>query len=211
MIQAFIADWDSPRTDPYTLLRQLGEHCEVTLLKAYDVPFSVQWEEAVNRFTGDIFLWVMADAKLPFDVSAMFNTMYKIYSTHDVGMYAPNLDWTSMTYDCSKLKEFIPKSNIYEVPGTDLIFVSLSADLLETLPPLDNNRHGWLYDYLIASVAEKMGLAVLRDYNFTIDHPYGKAYSEIAAQKQAAQWFDQLAPAHQRGIREMQCLKSIQS
>jgi len=153
----------------------------------------------------------MADIKLSFDVPAMFTNMRKMYNQVDVGMYAPNLDYTQMTYNRSKLKEFIPKSNIYEVPGTDLIFASMSRDLLEALPPLGCNIHGWAYDYLAASVAGRMGLAVLRDYNFLVDHPYGKSYNELEADYQATNWISQLAPVHQRGIREMQCLKSTQS
>lgn len=192
-IQAFIPEWNSPRCNADYVLRQLERYCATaTILDSYDVPFSIQWEEAVRRFDGDVFLWAMGDVKLPFDVSEMFWQMRKMYQRGDVGMYAPNLDYTDMTYNRSKLPELYPGAGIFEVAGTDLVFVSLNRRLLESLPLLLNNTHGWAYDYLAAGIAYKMGYKVLRDYNFLVDHPRGKAYSEIEADEQTTKWIENL-------------------
>jgi hypothetical protein len=175
-------------------------------LSSFDVPFSVQWEEAVSKFTGDIFLWAMADIGFRDPVEDIFVSMYRAYSRGDVAMYAPNLDYTAMVYDTSKLRQV--DLGLFEVAGTDLIFVSLHRDLLELLPPLGCNTHAWAYDYLMTHIAHsKLGKKVVRDYNFMIAHPYGKAYSEPEAIAQQNEWIHHLSFVHQMGIREQQAIQ----
>jgi hypothetical protein len=210
-IQAFINDWNSPRARQLVLARHLEESApdrdtriDIQLLESYDVPFSVQWDEAVSKFTGDIFVWAMADT-FPFDPTStrrMFSTMKHAYAVCDVAMYAPNVDWTSVVYNTKKLKPIM--QGVFEVPATDLVFATLDRELLERLPPLGNNTHGWAYDYLMAHIAtHEMGRrrAVVRDYNFLINHPQGKAYSEPEAEAQKNTWIASLSPVHQAGIR----------
>lgn len=206
-IQAFIPDWKGIHANPWMLQNHLEPFCEVTILESYDVPFSIQWEEAVSKFDGDVFLWTMADARLNpnYRYQDLFPAMVGAYYRGDVGMYAPNLDYTAMVYDTSKLRQVEP--GLYEVAGTDLVFASIHRDLLAALPPLGCNTHAWSYDYLIASIATKMGKKVVRDYNFLIDHPYSKAYSEPEAIGQQDAWIQGLSWEHQEGIREQQKIK----
>jgi hypothetical protein len=204
IIEAFIPNWASPRTHALALAETLEPFCcKTTVLSSFDVPFSVQWEEAVSKFTGDIFLWAMADIELRDPVEDIFASMYGAYARGDVAMYAPNLDYTAMVYDTSKLRQV--DLGLFEVAGTDLIFASLHRDLLELLPPLGCNTHAWAYDYLMTHIAHsKLGKKVVRDYNFMIAHPYGKAYSEFEAIEQQNRWLRSLPFEYQQGIGQQQ-------
>lgn len=207
IIQAFIPDWNSPRTHSYLLREQLSKHCDTQILKSYDVPFSIQWEEAVSKLTGDVMLWAMADVFLPDNLSRMFESMRGMYNRGDIAMYAPNLDWTSMVCNSQKLPKV--DAGVYEVPGTDLVFASMSKELLAATPPLGINTHGWGYDYLLSYIANwKLGKKVVRDYNFLIQHPYGKAYLTPEAESQMISWMKNLPTEYQVGIHELQDIQA---
>jgi hypothetical protein len=198
-IQAFIPTWHSPTTDEYRMLHALETHCETTILDAYDVPFAQQWEEAVSRFTGDIFLWAMADVE-PGNFEDMFPRMVQIYERGDIAMYAPNIHYSSQRYDKSKLRYVEP--DLYEVCGTDLLFCSLTSELLLALPSLGGNSHAWSYDYLMTVIAHKQGKRVVRDYRFDFVHPEGSIYNKGDAMTERCQWFMGLPTQWQLGIRE---------
>jgi hypothetical protein len=210
IIEAFIPDWDSPRTRASVLLTVLEQGCKTKILDSYDVPFSVQWEEAVSKFTGDIFLWAMADTmpQEPNRVGEMFLKMRCMYDRGDIAMYAPNVDWTSQVYNTNKLRVVEP--NVFEVCGTDLVFASLSRELLELLPPLGVNTHAWGYDYLMTHIAhQKLGKKVVRDYNYLIDHPQGKAYKDEEAQNEMMRWQKGLPWEYQQGMTEQAYMQSV--
>lgn len=198
-IQAFIPDWKSPKTNAFLMYYALDAHCETTILDAYDVPFAQQWEEAVSRFTGDIFLWAMADVE-PGNLEDMFPRMVQIYERGDIAMYAPNVHYSSQRYDKSKLRYVEP--DLYEVCGTDLVFCSLTKELLSALPPLGCNSHAWSYDYLMTVIAHEQGKRVVRDYRFDFSHPEGSIYDKSDAVAEQRRWFMNLPAQWQLGIRE---------
>jgi hypothetical protein len=205
-IQAFIADWKSSTTNALLMYGALNAHCETTILDAYDVPFAQQWEEAVSRFTGDIFLWAMADVE-PENLEDMFPRMVQIYERGDIAMYAPNIYYSSQRYDKSKLRYVEP--DIYEVCGTDLLFCSLTKELLSALPPLGCNSHAWSYDYLMTVIAHRQGKRVVRDYRFDFSHPEGSIYNKPQALAEQATWMKSLDIFDSIGILEQQRLQAI--
>jgi hypothetical protein len=203
-IQAFIPDWKSPKTNASLMYYALDPHCETTILDAYDVPFAQQWEEAVSRFTGDIFLWAMADVE-PGNFEDMFPRMVQIYERGDIAMYAPNIHYSSQRYDKSKLRYVEP--DVYEVCGTDLLFCSLTSELLFALPSLGCNSHAWSYDYLMTVIAHKQGKRVVRDYRFDFSHPEGSNYNKGDAMLERLHWMVDLPMDLQEGIVEQQKLQ----
>jgi hypothetical protein len=205
-IQAFIPDWKSPKTNAPLMYDALDAYCETTILDAYDVPFARQWEEAVSRFTGDIFLWAMADVE-PGNFEDMFPRMVKIYERGDIAMYAPNIHYSSQRYDKSKLRYVEP--DLYEVCGTDLLFCSLTKELLSALPPLGVNLHAWSYDYLMTVIAHRQGKRVVRDYRFDLRHPEGSIYSKPEALEQQHWWLNHLDVFDREGILDQRRLQGL--
>jgi len=207
-IQAFIADWDSKHTRAGVIQQQI--HCAtnipVRILSRRNEPWAYQWEEAVSRFDGDVMLWIMADTVLRGPVEtlqgsyfpALINKMKEVYSTGDVWMYAPNLDYTSQIYNTKRLKEHSP--NVYEVCGTDLVFTSIHRNLLRLLPSVGVNIRGWGYDYLMTHLANTMGKKVVRDYNFMVDHPFTNCYERTDADTKMHIWIQSLPQLWRDGI-----------
>jgi hypothetical protein len=187
-IQAFIANWDSPTCDAELLRRQLDPFYDTKILQAYDVPFAVQWHEALSRFTGDVLLWVMADVRLPQAPVSFLVEMEKVLSRSDIWMYAPNLEWTSTRYNPARCTEILP--GVIDVANTDQVICAVKWDLLNIVPPLSTqlNPRGWRYDYLMTAVARRFGAHAVRDTRFTATHPYGSIYSTEAAQVQTDAW-----------------------
>jgi hypothetical protein len=91
---------------------------------------------------------------------------------------------------------------LYEVCGTDLLFCSLTSDLLFALPPLGMNSHAWSYDYLMTVIAHEQGKRVVRDYMFDFSHPEGSIYNKGDAMMERLHWFADLPTQWQLGIRE---------
>lgn len=198
-IQAFVTTWDSAGPNAENTARRLAQHCPTRLLSSlYNRPFAEQWDYATKLFNGDIFLWVMGDVVPPVDLFGMFNAMIAAYSTREVGMYAPNIEWTSQIYNREKLREF--STNVYEVCGTDLLMTSVSKELLDVAPSIIGNSRGWYYDYALAAYARTLGKKIVRDYNFIAAHPQGSNYDMTTALYDAKNWLSRLPASGQIAI-----------
>lgn len=194
IVQAFIPRWNSPTCHAEQLRLALHPHVDrVEVLEAYDVPFAEQWAEARSKFTGDIFLWVMADVSLPSNVITFVMRMTNVLCSRiGVAAWAPNIEHSAVVYNRKRLKELV--TDVYDVPGTDLVCVALRAGLLGLLP--EPSPHGWCFDYLIAGAARSVfGEHAVRDYSVTVKHPLGKkAYDECKALKETGEWLGGLPP-----------------
>lgn len=208
-IQAFIADWDSPHTHAKVIQQHI--HCETTvpvrILSRRNEPWAYQWEEAVSKFNGDVMLWIMADTRLRDNSSGecrhkeLIQKIQDVYSSGDVWSYAPNLDYTAQIYNTKKLKEHSP--DVYEVCGTDLVFVSVHRNLLRLLPSLGVNIRGWAYDYLMTYFANQMGKKVVRDYSFMVDHPETNSYDRTDADTKMHNWLMSLPQNWRTGVYDL--------
>jgi hypothetical protein len=147
----------------------------------------------------------MADVE-PGNFEDMFPRMVQIYERGDIAMYAPNIHYSSQRYDKSKLRYVEP--DVYEVCGTDLLFCSLTSELLFALPPLGCNSHAWSYDYLMTVIAHRQGKRVVRDYRFDFKHPEGSSYDKVTALYQYGQWLTKLPTEMRLGIMDQQDLQA---
>ena len=136
--------------------------------------FTEQWAEMRKRFSGDVMLWVMADAYL-FDFPVIYPEMTRLLSRDDVGAYAPNVCWTGHVYDISKLIAVEP--SVYEVPMPDLLCYAVKAEVLNQMPEVTIRSHGWGIELLLSAIAKRMGKKVVRDYKSTVGHPNSTHYA----------------------------------
>lgn len=198
-VEAFIPDWRSPKCDAGLLRKHLEQCCKVTILDAYDVPFTEQWKEAVSKFKGDIFIWAMADTRVH-NFPYLYSRMLEAYRFHGAGIYAPNVNYTSQIYNRQKLFQVAP--DLYEVNGTDLVFVTMARHILEeTIKIAMPSTRGWGYDYLLSAVTKDIGAKILRDYSILIDHPEGSVYGHEIALKEQQEWFNKLPLKWQEDIK----------
>lgn len=172
-IQAFIPTWPGEKQHPEILLKTISPFCEATVLDNPKHYFTEQWAEMRKRFSGDVMLWVMADAYL-FDFPVIYPEMTRLLSRDDVGIYAPNVCWTGHVYDISKLEKV--DVGVYEVPMTDLLCYAVKADILNKMPPIKARSHGWGIEIVLTAIATKMGKKTVRDYKSTVGHPNSTNY-----------------------------------
>jgi hypothetical protein len=183
-VQAFIPTWPGEKQHPDVLLKVISPFCEVTVLDNPDHYFTEQWEEMRRRFTGDVMLWVMADAHL-YDFPVIYKEMIRVLSRDDIGIYAPNVCWTGHVYDISKLEKV--DIGVYEVPMPDLLCYAVKAEVLKQMPTVTTRTHGWGIEVVLTALAKRMGKKTVRDYKSTVGHPNSTGYniSEAASGMEA--------------------------
>jgi hypothetical protein len=208
-IQGFIFNWKRHEASASALENKIGELINVTVINSEeqhrnDRPgwvhlddsayFSAQWNKAVELFEADIFFHIQADAE--FD---QFNMLIPkaglLFEKYKLGVYEPNVDYTDIKYDTSKLLSI--DTGLFEVPFTDCTCWFIDGSIVRKLPPIDIsiNRYGWGIPRAIASISRLNGLLCMRDYNFTVTHPKGRGYSTAAALGQVDMYIRSLNPA----------------
>lgn len=185
IVQAFIPDWPGEGHHTQELLEKLEPLCSVTVMDNPDHWFVDQWNLMMSKFTGDIMLWVMADASLKrIDVHHMYAEMLRFFFRGDVGVYAPNLCWTIHGYKLGELTECEPQ--VYEVPITDLVCLAVRADILKAMGTAfhPETKLGWGVDAMLSAICRINKKKVLRDYRFFVEHPMHTGYNVDKAQQE---------------------------
>jgi hypothetical protein len=196
------------------LERQLGALCPVRVINSEsavearhphwehvgeDAYFAAQWQHAVDGFDGDVLFHVQADAASP-HFAAILERGLAAMRQHGAGVYAPNVDYTSWTYDRRRLRRV--DEDLYEVAQTDCTCWAISREVLARVPRVDprQNKFGWGIDFLVTGAARACQRLTLRDYRYTVDHPWrGSGYDIEAAGVQVLQMLEGL-PAPLRAI-----------
>lgn len=197
-IQAFIFNWPGRKQHAAELEASFEKLCEVRVINSddglrarhphwqhigSDGYFTAQWNAAVERFDGDIFLHIQADI-WPGDLRQMLGECVKQMTSYGVGVYAPNLDFNPHVFRPESLVRV--SEGVYEVPTTDCSFWAISDEVIRNVPKIDPkvNKFGWGVDLLVAAVAKRRGLKVARDYRFTAAHMKSRGYDTAEASNQ---------------------------
>jgi hypothetical protein len=145
--------------------------------------FGAQWRRAVELFTGDLFLHLQADAAVE-DLPRLLARATGVWERHRLGVYEPNVDFTTIVYDRERLPVLEP--DLFEVPLTDCTAWLIEGAVVRALPPVDPtvNRFGWGIAAAIAGLARAQGRRCARDHRFTVIHPRGRGYSSGEARLQ---------------------------
>jgi len=220
-IQGFIFNWKEHEANALALQKKIGKLINVIVINSDErlkdkyptwVPlddtayFSAQWNTAVYLFDADIFFHIQADAE--FD---RFDTMMEkaklLFQKYKLGVYEPNVNYTGINYDKSKLRSIEP--GIFEVPFTDCTCWYIDGAIVRELPPVDIsiNQYGWGIPRAIASVSWLNGKSCVRDYNFTIGHPKHTGYSSAIARRQLRSYGQSLIPRIQIELLRLENLR----
>lgn len=205
--QACIFNWVGHEARAEALERQLAALCPVRVVNSEsaaeprhphwehvgeDAYFSAQWRRAVEGFDGDVLLHVQADAASR-DFPRILERCREAMQRHGCGVYAPNVDYTPWVYERDRLARVA--EDLYEVPQTDCTCWAISAGVLARVPAVDpvQNKYGWGIDFLVIATARSMGLRTVRDYRYSVDHPWrGSGYDVEAAGRQVLQMLEGL-------------------
>src|SRR5262249_19735157 len=117
-IQGFIFNWKGHEARAKALENKIGKLMKVTVINSQErlsdkypgwvhldntAYFSAQWNKAIELFNADIFFHIQADAGCD-QFGALIAKAKLVFEKYRVGVYEPNVDYTDIEYDKSKLQ-----------------------------------------------------------------------------------------------------------
>lgn len=131
----------------------------------------------------EVFWHVQADASYS-DWKAVVDSAAATREEYNWGVYAPNVDDTF--YVASKADVVKLDNNMSVVGTTDntcwLIDKEMIDGVRDNVDLMKDNHLGWGWDLIICGLSHLKGRKVIRDYNFTINHPKSTGYKKDEAE-----------------------------
>lgn len=206
-IKCFIFSWKGQFENAEKLENELSKLIDVVVINSDETNtksnwitlddscyFSEQFRTALNEFDCneyDMFFHVQADASYD-NWSEIIEAMKVNYDKYKFGVYAPNVNYTF--YDSSKVDLEILETNIVRIANTDNTCWFIHKDIIEKVKEnlylLDGNHYGWGFDLLACSLSMLCNRYVLRDYNYTINHPPSSNYDHSEPEREMAEFFN---------------------
>lgn len=200
-IQTFIFNWPGKKQHAAKLEAMFRPHCETVVINSDDSLrtrhphwqhigndgyFTDQWNAALKRFNGDVFVHIQADL-WPTKIPQVLTEAARYIADFAVGVYAPNVDFNPHIYRRASLRKLA--NGVYEVPATDNSYWAIRSEVMRNMPRVDPrvNRLGWGIEYLVSAVARRSGFKVVRDYRFTAGHLKKRGYNNEQASKEFAE------------------------
>lgn len=202
-IQNFIFCWNSYVPEALSMDRELSRIGKTTVVNSCtsfdygrwinidDGYFSEQWNTLLSNIDDDtdFVFHIQADAKCP-DFEKLFSLFREAAGSCNIGVYAPDVDFTPCVYDPEKLYHL--SKMLCRVPNTDCTCWFIRASLLrEGRRPLFNintNKYGWGVDWYYIARSHLENLEVIRDYGIQIRHPRGRNYNDAEAHRHFMNW-----------------------
>jgi len=155
--------------------------------------FSDQFRKALevaNNYEYDVLWHIQADASYD-DLQSIVNAAKKTKEKYDWGIYAPNVDDTF--YIPERTDVFNLENNLKVVATPDNTCWMITKDLIDKMSSnlhlMETNQLGWGWDLIICGLAHIEQKKVIRDYNFTVNHPKSTGYKKEQAEIEMAQMF----------------------
>ena len=203
-IQCFIFAWNQFVTNAVDIESKLNKYGKTIVINSNvndtrdrwinlnDGYFAEQWNTLVSNIDSDtdFIFHIQADVKVDNfdDIFARFN---QIVSKYDVGIYAPNVDYTYHQYNRELLNAL--EENVYEVPNTDCTcwFVNTKVIKKNIIYNIETNKFGYGSDWYYSAESFLQKKYVLRDYSIKVHHPIYKNYDADKANKCFDVWFQE--------------------
>jgi hypothetical protein len=207
-IQAFIFNWKGHEARAAALEEKLAKLVHVTVINSEEqlstprpgwvhlddtAYFSAQWNKALELFDADILFHIQADADCG-QFEPLIERARALFEKHELGVYEPNVDYTDIQYDKSRLRPI--ETDLLEVPFTDCTCWFISGEIIRKLTPVDLaiNQYGWGIPRVVAALARLNGQLCVRDYDLPVQHPKGRGYSSSEAMVQLKAYLATLDP-----------------
>jgi hypothetical protein len=167
--------------------------------------FTAQFLKALELFDGDVMFHIQADASYD-NWSKIYAGAEQCFDTYNWGIYAPNVDYT--WYDSSRtdLTSFdLDEPNYRMVASPDCTCWFIHKDIIEEAKRRNINfapyKMGWSFDIVYTALSYLNKRPVIRDYNFTIDHPPGTNYNKTQAEQEMLLLYSKLPADIQEAFR----------
>lgn len=204
-IQSFIFTWNEYIHNASKLESQLKllsttkvinsnlEYTNPSWINVNNLYFAGQWNTLLSNLDTDtdFIFHIQSDASFErFDL--IFDRFREISNKYNIGIYAPNVDFTAHTYNLSNFKQYEDK--LYFVPNTDCTCWFINKKLVTEIPLFDLNINsiGFGVDWFYIAKSLLNNYNVIRDYKYTIYHPYKTNYNVQTALRQYYDWLETL-------------------
>jgi len=131
----------------------------------------------------DVFWHVQADASYS-DWKSVVDSAAATREEYNWGVYAPNVDDTF--YVAAKTDVARLEKNLSIVGTTDNTCWFIDKEMIEgmrdNLYLMKDNHLGWGWDLIVCGLSHIKDRKVIRDYNFTINHPKSTGYKKEEAE-----------------------------
>lgn len=215
-LQTIIICWNGYVSKTLDLEKKLKKFGNVTVINSNpnfknvdwinldDKYFSEQWNIAIQNINDniDFIFHIQADAIVD-DFDLLLKRFTEISSKYDIGVYAPNPDYTWHQYKIELLKNIEP--NLYEVPNTDCTCWFINNKIIDKKPlyNLKTNYIGYGNDWYYIAKSILNNKLVVRDYSIKINHPRKKEYDGNKANELFVVWLEEQTSEIKEKIKEL--------
>lgn len=201
-IQNFIFTWNQFVSNAIDIESKISKYGKTTVINSNvnenrdhwinlnDGYFAEQWSTLISNIDDDTdyIFHIQSDASVH-DFEKLYSRFFEIVSKYDVGIYAPNVDYTWHKYNVDLLNKI--ENNVFEVPNTDCTCWFINTQITKKyISDLDLNIYGYGIDWYYSAECMLQNKKILRDYTIKIDHPHNKNYNNDKANKNYSIWFE---------------------
>lgn len=203
-IQCFIFTWNQFVKNAIDLENRLNKFGKTIVINSNvnekkdhwinlnDGYFAEQWNTLVSNIDSDTdFIFnTLADVNVD-DFDTIFSRFNYFSAKYDIGIYAPNVDYTYHKYNINLLN--LLEDNVYEVPNTDCLCWFVNKDVVKNnlIFDINTNFYGYGVDWYYSAECVLQNKYILRDYNIKVTHPSHKNYDGDKANKCFDVWFQE--------------------
>ena len=156
--------------------------------------FTAQYLKAIELFDGDVLFHIQADASYD-NWEPIYKAAEFYIAKYNCGIYAPNVDYTF--YDSSRVDlpmfKFGDNQNLKMVSNPDCTCWFVHKDIINQAKERNINfapfQMGWSFDIVFTALSFMSKRPVIRDYQFTIEHPPGTNYNKVQAEKEMHEFY----------------------
>jgi len=169
--------------------------------------FTSQFCNAINLFDGDVMFHVQGDVTY-YNWKGIFRSAEKYYEKYNFGIYAPNVDYTMhyagfVNMNLSNLLH--SDTNLSIVTMTDCSCWFLHKDVIDEFKKrcflsYAETKYGWGISATMSAISFLQKKFVLRDYDYTVNHPKHTGYDDYQAWTDGRIYHDELDEELQEAI-----------
>jgi hypothetical protein len=147
--------------------------------------FAKQFITACDLLDGDVMFHVQADVSYS-DWEHVIGAAKKYYKKYNFGVYAPNIDYTTIVTKDIDFDIKLEDRNLKFVSVTDCSAWFIDRSIIEYFKSnfkeaYLKTKFGWGVCWCISSISILLGIPILRDYAFTLQHPKHTNYNSAIA------------------------------
>ena len=199
-IIAYIFSWKGQYNNTIELEHQLSKHLPVVVINSDEnntkdhwitlndsCYFSDQFKRAILEFDNkyDALWHIQSDVSFS-NWELILSSAIELYNKYNWGIYAPNV--IDSFYIPSRTDVFELEKNISVVGTPDCSSWIIHKDFIEEMKKylylMDNNHYGWGWDLLLSAFSHLKARPVIRDYNYTVNHPASTGYKKNEAEEE---------------------------